>query len=267
MYQRSRYNCVKGMIEEAIHEKFDVSTMEDAIRIVDLGCSVGPNTFYTVQTIIDATWATLKKAPRHQAQAYEFQVFFNDQITNDFNTLFGTIPPDRRYFVAGVPGSFYSRLFPRDSVHFFNSTMALHWLSKTPAGVTNKGRVQIYGGGPTILNAHVAQFRADVEAFLRFRAEELVGGGLLAMLFLCRPQGIDLTTSKLEWWVTYLEPILRELVLEVRETATTCKLGLGTPRQLLFNRTTGVLNLQRPNHRETCIDNSYQQGGASIGTL
>ena len=34
------------------------------------------------------------------------------------------------YFVAGVPGSFYGRLFPRNSLHFAHSSYCLMWLSQ-----------------------------------------------------------------------------------------------------------------------------------------
>jgi jasmonate O-methyltransferase len=37
------------------------------------------------------------------------------------------------YYVAGLPGSFYTRLFPCHSVHFFHSSYCLMWLSQVPA--------------------------------------------------------------------------------------------------------------------------------------
>ncbi|KAL3578321.1 hypothetical protein D5086_019825 [Populus alba] len=43
----------------------------------------------------------------HTSQIPEFQVFFNDQPINDFNTLFDNLPQERQYFAAGVLGSFY----------------------------------------------------------------------------------------------------------------------------------------------------------------
>ncbi|KAF3795174.1 putative S-adenosylmethionine-dependent methyltransferase [Nymphaea thermarum] len=121
--------------QERSPSKFDISPKDsNVIRIADLGCSVGPNTFYVVQSIIDAMCSTPSISQLAPAVP-EFQVFFNDQMGNDFNMLFNSLPLlDCRYFVAGVPGSFYERIFPGASIHFFNSALALHWLSKAPVG-------------------------------------------------------------------------------------------------------------------------------------
>ncbi|KAB1218879.1 putative S-adenosylmethionine-dependent methyltransferase At5g37990 [Morella rubra] len=62
-------------------------------------------------------------------------MFFNDQASNNFNTLFNVLP-EGQYFAVGVPGSFHS------------SSYALYWLStlleelydKNPPAC-NKGRV------------------------------------------------------------------------------------------------------------------------------
>ncbi|KAK1301822.1 3,7-dimethylxanthine N-methyltransferase [Acorus calamus] len=73
----------------------------------------------------------------------EFLCFLNDLPQNDFNTLFKTILPEcyeklesdkgrdhSPYFIVGVPGSFYGRLFPNRSLHFVISLTCLHWLSQ-----------------------------------------------------------------------------------------------------------------------------------------
>lgn len=74
--------------------------------------------------------------------AIEFQVFFNDHSDNDFNTLFKSLPQSRSYYAAGVPGSFYSSLFPKSSLHFVHSSYTLHWLSKVPKVDGVEGSIQ-----------------------------------------------------------------------------------------------------------------------------
>ncbi|KAF8398920.1 hypothetical protein HHK36_014785 [Tetracentron sinense] len=103
----------------------------------DLGCSVGPNTFIAVHNIIAAVEHKYRSEGL-DSSIPEFQVLFSDQTSNDFNTLFTTLPLDRRYFVAGVPGSFHSRLFPEASLHFVYSAYALHFLSKLSKEVVEK---------------------------------------------------------------------------------------------------------------------------------
>jgi hypothetical protein len=164
-------------------------------RIADLGCSVGPNTFLAVQNIIEAVQF------KHQCQGLhyqlpEFQVLFNDHTLNDFNTLFSSLPPDRIYYAAGVPGSFYSRLFPNASLHFVHSSYAIHWLSKVPKSVVdksspawNKGRIHYSNSEVEVVKAYEAQYAEDMECFLNARAQEVVCGGLIALIIAGRPNG------------------------------------------------------------------------------
>ncbi|PIA38132.1 hypothetical protein AQUCO_02800049v1 [Aquilegia coerulea] len=165
-YQRKAIEATQGMISKGLWR--------------NLGCSVGPNTFIAIQNIIDGI-KQKNKSQGHSSQIPEFQVFFNDQALNDFNKLFMSLPPNREYFASAVPGSFYSHLFPKASLHFVYSSSSIHWLSKVPKPVEdmnsptfNKGRVH-YGG--------------DMESFLSARAEELVSGGLMALLVPTRKKG------------------------------------------------------------------------------
>lgn len=86
------------------------------------------------------------------SQVPDFLVLFNDHASNDFNTLFASLPPDRPYYAAGVPGSFHGRLFPEASLHVVHSAHPLPWLGKLPEELLdanspayNKGRVYYIG--------------------------------------------------------------------------------------------------------------------------
>ncbi|GMY23879.1 loganic acid O-methyltransferase-like [Fagus crenata] len=180
-FQREVINTAKRLITEAVGEMLDVDSFVSShtFRIADLGCSVGPNTFLAVQNIIEAVQF------KHQCQGLhyqlpEFQVLFNDHTLNDFNTLFSSLPPDRIYYAAGVPGSFYSRLFPNASLHFVHSSYAIHWLSKVPKSVVdksspawNKGRIHYSNSEVEVVKAYEAQYAEDMECFLNARAQEV----------------------------------------------------------------------------------------------
>ncbi|KAK9091364.1 hypothetical protein Sjap_024541 [Stephania japonica] len=169
-YQRGGLNIVKEMIDEVISEKLDIDVLSSSelFSIADLGCSTGPNTFTVVQNIIDAVKL------KFQSHSIEFQVFFNDHVSNDFNTLFKSLPPSRTYFAGGQPGSFHGRLFPKASLHFVHSSYALHWLSVVPNEVVNesspaynKGRIHYGNAAEEVIDAYSAQFAKDFEAFCK----------------------------------------------------------------------------------------------------
>jgi hypothetical protein len=106
----------------------------DSVRIADLGCATGYNTLATIDMVVESL--------RHRyiqecGLEPEFEAFFSDLPSNDFNSLFRSLPAamlsdgkTRRYFAAGVPGSFYGRLFPKRKLHVVVCLSALQWLSK-----------------------------------------------------------------------------------------------------------------------------------------
>ncbi|RVW34636.1 putative S-adenosylmethionine-dependent methyltransferase [Vitis vinifera] len=101
--QREATDACRTMIEEAIAQKLDVKCFSsNPFRLADLGCSVGPNTFISMQHIVEAVERKYLEQGL-KSQIPEFQVFFNDHATNDFNTLFASLPTERRYFACGVP--------------------------------------------------------------------------------------------------------------------------------------------------------------------
>lgn len=162
---------VKGIQQNIVLPTDANSPLHWIFRIADLGCSVGHNTLSCVQTIVEAV-QIIYNAEGLQTETPEFQVFFNDQDTSDFNTLFRILPRDRLYTVAGVPGSFHGKLFPGASMDVMHSSYALHWLSKVPEAVKrpgspswNKGRITYCESAPEVVEAFSAQLRMDLENF------------------------------------------------------------------------------------------------------
>ncbi|KAM5561235.1 hypothetical protein ABKV19_022032 [Rosa sericea] len=86
-----------------------------------------------------------------------------------------------------MPGSFYGRLFPKNSVNFFHSSYSLHWISKVPKGLVtegglNEGNICIAKKSPpSVFNEYFEQFKNDFTVFLRSRAEELVPHGSVVL--------------------------------------------------------------------------------------
>lgn len=129
------------LLKEALDE-VELKDQEIPFVVVDLGCSCGSNTINVVDVIIKHI---IKRYEALGINPPEFSAFFSDLPSNDFNTLFQQLPPfsnngvgmedchvanHHPYFVAGVPGSFYRRLFPARSIDVFHSAFCLHWLSQ-----------------------------------------------------------------------------------------------------------------------------------------
>ncbi|MCO5564760.1 hypothetical protein L7F22_018428 [Adiantum nelumboides] len=129
-------------------------------------------------------------------QQLHFQAFFNDLASNDFNTLFTLLSSSQgpatqaagfHFMACGLPGSFYSRLFPSGSLHFGLCTLALHNLSQVPEAVQDPNSPAFNENGVWILQgcktettmAYKHQFHKDFTCFLQHRSQELVAGGLL----------------------------------------------------------------------------------------
>ncbi|PNY04696.1 putative S-adenosylmethionine-dependent methyltransferase at5g37990, partial [Trifolium pratense] len=203
--QRVGIEAAKSLIQKAIATKFDTNTNSTYSRkqicIADLGCSTGPNTFIAIQCIIEAIELQYKSKG---LTIPDFQVFFNDHISNDFNTLFKNFPSNRNYFASGVPGSFYGRLFPKESINVFHSSASLSWISKVPKEITdrssaawNKGRIHYTNAPKEVVDAYANQYQKDMEIFLHARAEELVGNGLMALQI---PAANDVTFHSEFYW-------------------------------------------------------------------
>nr|CAB3488596.1 unnamed protein product [Digitaria exilis] len=201
------------MVVDVLKETLDTIRLppspERLLTAADLGCSC--NTLFVADVIVDHmtdTYTSIGHAPP------EFSFYFSDLPSNDFNTLFRLLPDQqqptaagrtgdhrrRRYFAAGVPGSFYDRLFPENSINAFTSTFSVHWLSQVPREVMdtkskayNKGKVFVHGTSEATAAAYKRQFQSDMANFLRCRAAELKRGGAMFLLCLGRPATADPT--------------------------------------------------------------------------
>ncbi|KAF4373598.1 hypothetical protein F8388_025292 [Cannabis sativa] len=192
--EKAKEILVAAITENVEINKHNICAISNSFRIADFGCSIGPNTFMAMEIIIEAIY----KSYHDSTSTYnpEFHVFFIDHVSNDFNFLFKNLPKDRIYFAAGVPGSFYHRLFPRASLDLAYSSHALHWLSKTPMEVINpsslafnKGKIFYAKAAEQVGEAYKNQHEEDMASFFGARSEELTLGGLVVILMSCREDG------------------------------------------------------------------------------
>ncbi|GFP82948.1 probable S-adenosylmethionine-dependent methyltransferase at5g38780 [Phtheirospermum japonicum] len=194
----------KSIVQESITKYIDPLTLE-TFHIADLGCSTGPNTFTAVDTILQSVKSkylnTTNKPP-------EFQVHF----------LFKSLPPNREYHVSGVPGSFYTRLFPRGSLHVAHSSYSLHWLPQVPTAITdpnstayNKGRVHYAFAGDEVADAYTRQHAIEFSRFLEARAQEMVPQGLVMLIIAARPNGVPHSQSSMNMTFDILGSCLVDL--------------------------------------------------------
>ncbi|XP_043696836.1 probable methyltransferase TCM_000168 [Telopea speciosissima] len=218
-------SMAKPIIEKAILDLY-FTTFPEAIRVADLGCSSGPNTLLVVSEIMNIIEEICHQLGRTPP---EFHVFLNDLPGNDFNTVFRSLTAFhekrrkdkgdkyRPCFIAGVPGSFYGRLFPSRSLHFVHSSSSLHWLSQVPPGLNetvNKGKIYISNTSPAaVQEAYLAQFQRDFSLFLKSRSEELVPTGRIVFTVLGRTAADPSSEESCILW-ELLAQSLRDLVSE-----------------------------------------------------
>ncbi|KAE8733156.1 hypothetical protein F3Y22_tig00001478pilonHSYRG00198 [Hibiscus syriacus] len=138
VFQKAVISKVTPIIEESIRDM--LKEMGPAcIKVADLGCSSGRNTFETISQVMNTIHGICK---REELKFPEFEVLLNDLPDNDFNSVFMSAPDfverlkkekgdmvQERCFI-GVAGSFYDKLFPTTTLQFVNSSYALHWLKK-----------------------------------------------------------------------------------------------------------------------------------------
>eukprot|EP00253_Pinus_taeda_P033185 PITA_33185 len=240
--------ALKPLLEHGIYQNVrSISkTVDGVFRIADFGCATGSNTLFTADTIVTAVKSIFI---RDCLDVPEFQVHFADLPSNDFNTLFRSLPPflgadiivavdgrtghtsdavaqdhnkppaTRCYFASAVSGSHYRRLFPRQTLHFCHSSTSLHWLSQVPASIEDRTSPAWNGGhvyisSDAVADAYLNQFKQDFAAFLGARAEEIIPGGYAFIAILARDSVDIKEQSGLGSCAFHLEAALKELVNE-----------------------------------------------------
>ncbi|XP_050236083.1 7-methylxanthosine synthase 1-like [Mercurialis annua] len=193
LLQKKVMQRAKPVLRESISELYR-KNFSDCIKIADMGCSSGPNTLVPIREIIDAIDDACNRLKR---KAPVLQLFLNDLPTNDFNSIFRSLPNFLKKlevekggkfvpcFIAAMPGNFYGRLFPSHFLHFVHSSYTLHWLSQVPKEILTESGVSLNKGNiwlsetspPTIYKAYFNQFKTDFTQFLRSRSEEMISGG------------------------------------------------------------------------------------------
>ncbi|KAL6635030.1 hypothetical protein ACP70R_027701 [Stipagrostis hirtigluma subsp. patula] len=190
---------------DAAHASLSPSAAGGAMVVADLGCSSGPNTLLVVSEVLRAIADRRDELVGGQhPPPVHVQFFLNDLPGNDFNLVFRSLeqfsklnaqekgealPP---YYIAGLPGSFYTRLFPDRCVHLFHSSYCLMWRSNVPEELSrgtavNEGNMYIWETTPTsVVKLYKKQFQEDFSLFLQLRHSELVSSGQMVVTFLGR---------------------------------------------------------------------------------
>ncbi|EEF40204.1 probable methyltransferase TCM_000336 isoform X1 [Ricinus communis] len=209
-FQKAASDMVKHITIKAVQEVY-LALAPESLGIADLGCSSGPNTLSIIKDIVLAIEEI--NCCKIKSPTPEFRVYLNDLPTNDFNSVFKSLPDfysdlkkernggSPSLFIAGYPGSFYGRLFPNNCLHFVYSSYSLHWLSKVPPALydeqgkpINKGNIYISKSSPPLVSqAYLMQFKEDFSLFLQSRSQELISGGCMVLILLGRvgPDQVD----------------------------------------------------------------------------
>ncbi|XP_067656356.1 uncharacterized protein [Haliotis asinina] len=198
-------NPVKDKLLKLVPE---IPFKEHVFNIGDYGTGDGATSMTFLKDLLDILKA------RHGSER-QFQVIYEDQSLNDFNSLFrrlsGIIPDPPSYllrmdnvFALATGVDFYKQCVPSNSMHFIMCMLAAHWLSRTP--VPYKESLYIYpDSSADEIKALRDQSLSDWETFLLMRGRELRRGGILAVSLSCETSGrISFTLQNLVFLMTDL---------------------------------------------------------------
>ncbi|KAG7578213.1 S-adenosyl-L-methionine-dependent methyltransferase [Arabidopsis thaliana x Arabidopsis arenosa] len=219
--QKSITSDAKPEVVKSVNEMIVKMDFPGCIKVADLGCSSGENTFLVMSEIVNTIITTYQQKGQNPP---EIDCCLNDLPDNDFNTTFKLIPSFHeklkmnvkgKCFVSGSPGSFYTRLFPSKSLHFVHSSFCLHWLSKVPDGLEeNKKNVYLRSPCPqNLYESYLNQFKKDFSMFIRMRAEETMPNGRMALTLVGRKTLDPLSKDCFKDWSLVSDSLL-DLVSE-----------------------------------------------------
>lgn len=144
--QKKAIMKVKTLLDENLKMMISDTTFNSCWKVVDLGCSSGPNALLVVSNIMKVI-DKISLSLNHELPA--FQIYLNDLYENDFNTILKLLPDFHQSmqqergenhgacFINATPGSFYGRLFPNNYIDFFHSSYCVHWLSQVSSTKPN----------------------------------------------------------------------------------------------------------------------------------
>ncbi|XWS65589.1 hypothetical protein CRYUN_Cryun05aG0126900 [Craigia yunnanensis] len=87
-FQKAVISKASPILKESIRDMIS-KLLPDCMKVADLGCSSGPNTFQAISEVIDTIHGICQQA---NLKLPEFQVFLNDLPENDFNIVFRSVP-------------------------------------------------------------------------------------------------------------------------------------------------------------------------------
>ncbi|XP_072993034.1 S-adenosyl-L-methionine:benzoic acid/salicylic acid carboxyl methyltransferase 3-like [Typha latifolia] len=199
---KGKFGRPKAIVKQNVLELYSLLHPKNFVT-ADLGCSSGNNSFVLFSDIVDGINESCDKL---SLSPPEIHLFLNDLQGNDFNTVFRSLNEHKEklkkekgekflpFYPVGVPGSFFTRLFPKNTVHFVYSTLSLQWLSEVPRGLVSEDGVALNPGNiyisktspPIVPKLYFEQYKRDFTMFLKHRAEEICSGGRMVLTYIGR---------------------------------------------------------------------------------